>query len=204
MSEIGVSYALVGPDLIGASGRHVSSADKDSNAVGKRKDRIHIVLDQKNGAELLDLGEQALHSCAVLTSHPGHRLVEKDQARPAGQRHRKLELAALAMGQVTRQRACAIRETDPCDGLEGGFGQASVALGSPKEAKAVTCRNLSRQGDIGDDGELGKNRGDLIGPRNPKTRAMRRRSARNILTPENDRSSSRTSPSCGLQRPMIE
>ena len=60
----------------------------------------------------LSVGEEADHALRLVRAHAGHRLVEQQQARPRRERHRDLELALLAVGEVRGEHVGARAEAD--------------------------------------------------------------------------------------------
>ena len=71
----------------------------------------------------------------VLGADPGHRLVEQQHRRLAGQQQRDLELALLAVGQRAGQRVAAVGEADP---VQHRVGLARPPPGPPR--RAATAR----------------------------------------------------------------
>jgi len=69
------------------------------------KRHVDVVLDEKNGDRRIQFLEQRLHGVAFSGRETGHRFVQQQQSRSAGQRQRDFELALIAVGQITRERS---------------------------------------------------------------------------------------------------
>ncbi len=91
----------------------------------------------------------------VLHRDPGHRLVEQDHARVAGEHHRELELALVAVGERTRPATAARAEPDAVERprrlLDRAHGRRARAARSassrraPPRRRAATFSSTVRQ-----------------------------------------------------------
>ena len=90
----------------------IGAVDEHGHPPGEVEDEVHVVLDQQHR----HLGRQGVDDVEDLLSfafgHAGHRLVEQQHPRPAGERHRDLEQAALAVGQLGDALALDVLETE--------------------------------------------------------------------------------------------
>src|SRR5688572_33370867 len=100
LAKVGPAHFRVRPDLLGQAGGDDAAVDQHRDAVGELEHRVHVVLDQDHGLAALERGEELDHALRLVDTHAGHWLVEQEQARTRGERHRYLELAMLAMRQV--------------------------------------------------------------------------------------------------------
>lgn len=84
--------------------------DEDGDPVGEGEDRIHVVLDEEHGRPALERTQRLHHLAALHVAEAGHRLVEQQEARFAGERHGELELLLLAVGEVRHPGLGAVGE----------------------------------------------------------------------------------------------
>ena len=83
---------------------------QDRDAVGEAEHDVHVVLDHRDRhPRVADLADDLGQAVDVLCRHPGHRLVEEQHRRLGGEGHRELELATVAVREVTSER----RAPDP-------------------------------------------------------------------------------------------
>ena len=92
--------------------------------------------------------EQRDHALRFLDAHAGHRLVEQQQARTGGERHRHLELALLAVREVRRQDVLSRQKADLFQHVFRGLDQRRVAARGAPEAEAVAGMRLHRERDV--------------------------------------------------------
>src|SRR5260370_22669721 len=74
IAEIGALDLLVLANLGGRAGRDDPAIDQDRDAVGERKHRLHVVLDQHDRDLLAQLLEQLHHARGFGDAEAGHRL----------------------------------------------------------------------------------------------------------------------------------
>ena len=116
--------------------------DEHGHPAGEIEDEIHVVLDQQHR----HLGRQGIDDVEDLLSlafgHAGHRLVEQQHARPAGKRHRDLEQAALAIGQLGDALALHVFETELMQeriaGRADAAGRRRAAATSRRRCRAAS------------------------------------------------------------------
>ena len=104
VAEIGALDFLVAADRGGHAGGDDAAIDQNRDAVGEREHRFHVVLDQHDGDFLPQLLQQRHHARRFGDAEAGHRLVQQQQLRLGGERHRQLQLALLAMAQFRHRR----------------------------------------------------------------------------------------------------
>ncbi len=68
--------------------------------VRQREDRIHVVLDQHDRKAAFELTQGVDQARGFIRPHAGHGFVEQQKPRLGDERHRDLELAALAVTEV--------------------------------------------------------------------------------------------------------
>jgi len=73
-----------------------------------------------------------------------------------------------------RQRLRTIVQPDLCKCLMCRVDKTGIAFGCPNEAETVPLASLARQRNVGNDAKLRKDRGDLVGARYAKPRAVGR------------------------------
>src|SRR6516225_12413411 len=103
-AEISLNHGFVAHDLIRLAMRNHRALIEDENALGKRHDDFHDVLDNDEGhADSMDAANEANGILELGRSEAGQRLIEQHQPRLAGKHTRDLE--ALASGGAQRARA---------------------------------------------------------------------------------------------------
>jgi hypothetical protein len=177
----------MGADLVGRARRQDAAVDQHGDAVGQRKDRVHVVLDQQHGALALQAAQQLDHALALLDAHARHRLVEQQQAGIGRQRHGDLELALLAVAQGGGERTGAIAEAHRVEPLPRGTAQVLVAPCVGQEPEGVAVMRLDGERHIVEGGELAQHRGDLERPRETQPHPRMGRQARHVAAGETDR-----------------
>src|SRR5438132_13613845 len=87
-AEIGGEHRGVLPHRIGRSVGDLAAVVEDDDVARQSHDDPDVVLDQHDGrAELaVDVGNEPAHLALLLLVHAGHRLVEQQQLRLAGER----------------------------------------------------------------------------------------------------------------------
>jgi hypothetical protein len=99
--------------------------------------------------------QQLHHARGFVGTQAGHRLVEQQQLRLGGERHRELELALLAVAQLdTRTSARWRARPAPARPRAGSRNRFSLRA-LPPEAERVPVMRLRRQRDIVERGEIG-------------------------------------------------
>ena len=111
------------------------------------------------------------HARALVRPHAGHRLVEQEQARIGGERHRDLELAVLAVAQHGDRHVGAAAEPDARERGLRGLAQRRLRARVAPEAEGVAGMRLHRERHVVERGEVGKQRGDLERAREPELAA---------------------------------
>ncbi len=172
----------------GGPRRDDASIDQDRDAVGQREDRIHVVLDEDDREPSLEAGRAGRRISAELGHpHPGHRLVEQQQARPARQDHRQFERPPLAVRQCGGRHVGSAGEPDFFQRGMRRLAQPPVAGSRAPEAEAVPLMRLHRQRDIVERREFAKQRRDLKRARDAERRSSVRGEARDVASGEMNR-----------------
>ena len=111
----------------------------------------------------------------------------KQHARPGGERHRDLELAALAMTEIGDAGTSA-RPARPtrASAARAGSRSAVFAPGVAPEAERMTGMRLHRERDIVERSEIEEQRGDLERARQPELAAPVNRQRRDVAAVEAD------------------
>ena len=130
--------------------------------------------------------QQLHHARRLGDAEAGHRLVEQQQLRLGGERHRQLEFALLAMAQFARRATSgAMSEPDALQRGPRGVAQVRLLAGVAPEAEGVAVMRLRRQRDIVDRGEVRQQRGDLERARQPERAAALGRQAGDVAARRN-------------------
>ena len=79
--------------------RDDAAVHQHRDAVGELEHRVHVVLDQQDAVAALERCEQRDQALRFGEAHARHRLVEQQQLRLRGERHRHFELPPLAVRQ---------------------------------------------------------------------------------------------------------
>jgi hypothetical protein len=132
----------------GIAGRDDAAIDQHRDAVGEREHRLHVVLDQHDGDFLPQLLQQRHHARGFGDAEAGHRLVEQQQLRLGGERHRKLELALLAVAQFGHRHVGAFGEPDPRQRGMRGVAQMLFLARAPQKRNEWPSWRLRRERDI--------------------------------------------------------
>ena len=119
------------------------------------------MLDEQQRALAPQVPEDRHHPGGLLGSHARHRLVEQQQARPGGERHRDLELAMLAVGEVSGRVLGPLGEAHPREVVDGGSPKPLVPEGFAPHPVGVPRRRLHGEHSVFDDGERGKDARNL-------------------------------------------
>jgi hypothetical protein len=87
--EIGLDHPWITADLRrGSLGEQLSEAHA-GDAIAESHDRVHVMLDQKDGnARIPKLSHQDHHALGLLRVHSGERLVQHDEIGVRCKRHR--------------------------------------------------------------------------------------------------------------------
>ncbi len=130
-------------NLVRCAGDDNPAVDQHRDAVGKPKNRVHVVLDQEQCHPALKLQQKLHHFLQLLRPHSGHWLIEQKQTRLRCQRQCNFELALLAVREVFA------RATDARSGKTNIFEkrarlieQFALARHRPEESKSFDpgCR----------------------------------------------------------------
>lgn len=107
--------------------------------VGNAHDHADVVLDQHHRhAELtVDLDDEAAHFALLLGIHPGHRLVEQQQARLGGQRTGQLDPLLQAIGQGANDFVTPRLDAQKLDYPLGGGALAIVLARRAADAQRL-------------------------------------------------------------------
>ena len=121
-------HGLVGHDRVGRVEGEQRAVVHDGDPLGEPDHDLHVVLDHQHRLALLAVHrpDQLDEPAHVLDRDAGHRLVEQDHARVAGEQHRELELALVA-----------VREHPGRPAPRGRRGRPARAPTSPARAPAV-------------------------------------------------------------------
>ena len=109
-TQVGVLDGFVGGDLRGSPfGQHLALVH-DRDPVGGAHDHVHVVLDQDDRliprrSDPLDQGNQLRY---LLGGHACRRFVQEQHLGVGCQDQTQLQLALVAMGQVSRQLQCPL------------------------------------------------------------------------------------------------
>src|ERR1700748_3327914 len=79
LAEIRGDHLWIGAYRVGGAGHQQAAADADRDAVGARRHRSHIVLDQHHGELALEAKEKFDLTFCFLAADTGHRLVRPKQ-----------------------------------------------------------------------------------------------------------------------------
>src|SRR5439155_16858102 len=71
-AEVGFAHLYVRPDRLRYVASDDAAIDENRDAIGERKDRIHVVLDQENCEIALELPQHADHDGRLLRSQSRH------------------------------------------------------------------------------------------------------------------------------------
>src|SRR3954469_21747206 len=100
LAEIDAPHLLVRADVVGRALGEEPAVVQHQDAVRDAHDELHPVLDKDHRALLVEPEDQVHHGAGLLRAHAGGRLVEEEKPRVAGEGHRDLEAALVAVGQV--------------------------------------------------------------------------------------------------------
>ena len=99
-------------NMLNRTGIQHASLIQHGQSVADVADEIEIMLDDDEGAALLDRLQQFAGDAALLQAHAAGRLVEQQQLRLACQRHRDLQPLLLAVRQRRRRLEGAVGEPE--------------------------------------------------------------------------------------------
>src|SRR5215468_2767735 len=108
-----------------------AAVDQGRYPVGEAEHGIHVVLDQQDGPPALERFDEAEDTLGFVGSHPGHRLVEQQDARAGRQSQAELELPALAVRQYAGQLIAAVTQSDGVE-LDAGALAVVRTAGAPE------------------------------------------------------------------------
>ncbi len=135
--------------------------------------------------------EQCDDDRGIRLCHPGHRLVEEQQARLGGERNGKLKLALLTMRQAAGRNIFAPRKADFGENGARRLAQGAVSARGAPEAEAVSAMGLDRQRDVVQRAELAAQRRNLKRAGEAALRACRHAERSDVLAGEADASGRR-------------
>ena len=164
-----------------------AAVDQHGDAVGQREDGVHVVLDQQHAAAALQALQERDQALALLDAHAGHRLVEQQQARLAGQRHGDLELALLAVAERCRVGVRAGAEADGLEAALGGLAQLAILAHVAQEAERMAVVCLDGERHVVERAELAQHRGDLERTAEPQPHARIGRQMGDVAAGKADR-----------------
>src|SRR6185437_13729283 len=116
----------------------------------------------------------------------GHRLVEQEKPRLAGERHRNLELAVLAVAQTVDAVIGPRRKPDGGERCKRRVAQGRIAARIFPEMKRVAGAGLDRERNIVERGEIRKQQCNLKRARESEPAPAVRWKARNVAAVEAD------------------
>ena len=97
LPEVGAANLRIAANLAHAATGNDPAVDEDGNAIGERKDRIHVVLDEQDGRFVPQLIQQPREALRTFRAHSSHRFIEQERSWAKSQRDRDFEPAAFAM-----------------------------------------------------------------------------------------------------------
>src|SRR5262249_4834130 len=114
----------------------------------------------------------------------GGRLVEHEDLRLEREQDADLELPLVAVRKLGGERRAAPGERDALEVALGALGELDMRAPHRDEIEAEARARLPREAHIAENGEIGKEIGELEGATHALPRAHRRRRARNVLAVE--------------------
>jgi hypothetical protein len=133
------------------------------NGIGNAHHHVHVVFHQHDGflttaLNVLDERNQFGH---LFGGHSGGRFVEQQHLRIRRQDHAQFQFALIAMRQGARRCECAFFQPHLLDHLPGArFIPFEMRCWTP-ELEVVAARRLRCQTDVLENGEIGKDVGNL-------------------------------------------
>ncbi len=103
----------IGTNIGRRADRDHPAIDQHRNAVGERKNRVHVVLDQDHRDRPLEFPEERDHAVGFLRPHAGHRLVEEQGFGLGGHGHGDLQLTVFAMGHRGGRHSGPVGQAEP-------------------------------------------------------------------------------------------
>src|SRR5215210_92681 len=185
LAEIDAPHLLVRADVVGSALGEEPSVMQHQDAVRDAHDELHAVLDEDHCALLVEPEDQVHHGARLLRAHAGGRLVEEQKARVAGERHRDLEAALVAVGEVLDRVMPAGGEADGGEELLGPRDEVAVILAARPEVEARGHR-LRRDAHVLHDRELREEVRDLERLRDAETGKAVLRLSRDVAALEQD------------------
>ena len=134
LPEIGAANFRIAADLAHAAICDHPAVDEDGNAIGERKDRVHVVLDEQDGRLLPEVIQESDEALRALRPQTSHRFVEQECPGAKSQRDRDFESAAFSMRKLSGSHMRSAGETYPLQHFQGRFGQGRVVHDATEDA----------------------------------------------------------------------
>ncbi len=98
VAQIGGAHRRVGADGGGCAAGDDGAPHQHGHAVGQGEHRIHVVLHQQHGEPAAQALQQREQAGRLVMAYPGHRLVQQQQLRRAGQGDGQFEVPLSRRG----------------------------------------------------------------------------------------------------------
>ena len=148
-------------------GRRVAGEQRavvhDGDPVGGAGHDLDVVLDHQHRLAVLDLHrlDHLDEPGHVLEADAGHRLVEQDHARVAGEHDRELELALVPVAERAGVNALARAEPDAAEGPAPALDRLAQAVRPPPDLHRPAEVGLGRETDVLQHRQAGEHAGGL-------------------------------------------
>ena len=113
------------------------------------------MLDEQDCDPTLQLAEKRDDFLQLGGPQPGERLVEHQEARFGGERHRKLKLTLLAVGKLARRHRRPCTQPNLLNIVSRSRAEFRIAMDVRPKSKAVSALDLHRERNIVLDREFG-------------------------------------------------
>ena len=138
-------------------------------------------------SSLLQFAQRLHHAGRLVRPEPRHRLVEQQHPRLGGQRHRKLDLAVLAVAHAGDHGVGAMADADALERRARGLAQlGSSARASRQKWNEWPAWACTASATFSQRGEVRKQRRDLERAREPEQAAVIDRQRGDVLSVEHD------------------